>query len=247
MIKKKRCSICLHWLLLPFEEQHPFYRLYEVNWHVVTFHAQTDKVDVARDMSLDLLPLWHSVWNDTIHMYIDRVGSDRVCVTDMLQRQTLSFTRLDSRIVREIYRNYVQNKFVSLCSITRFGQRARNRYVRFITLLRRPLRFLTLTDHSPWPNFFHHLLLRSISTWCYPCFPADTLHTFRTSPLTTHIHSLASLRVVGLLLLYANFVWVCLRSYSIGQKYVCVSNKERHEMWRENYVLGYCVVQNGRN
>jgi hypothetical protein len=42
-------------LFLPLEEQSPFYRFYDVNWHVVTFHVQTGKVDLARDTSLDLL------------------------------------------------------------------------------------------------------------------------------------------------------------------------------------------------
>jgi hypothetical protein len=114
--------------------------------------------------------------------------------------------------------------------------------------------FLNLHWPLSWPNSFHHLLFQSISTWCYPCFPADTLNTFRTSPLTTYMHSLASLRAVGLLLLYANFVWVCSGIYFIRQKYEHLYNKERHETWgshggnyKENCGLGYGVVQNGRN
>lgn len=68
------------------------------------------------------------------------------------------------------------------------------------------------------------------------------------------MHSLVSLRVVGLLLLYAKFVWVCSGSYFIRQKYEHVYNKEIHDIWglhkgnyKEKCVLGYDVVQNGRN
>jgi hypothetical protein len=43
------------WLFLSLEEQRPFYRFYEVNRNVVTSHVHMGKVDLARDMSLDLL------------------------------------------------------------------------------------------------------------------------------------------------------------------------------------------------
>jgi hypothetical protein len=114
--------------------------------------------------------------------------------------------------------------------------------------------FLNLHWPLTWPNSFHHLLLQCISTWCYPCFPVDTLHTFRNSPLATTMHSLVSLRAVGLLLLHVKFVRVCSGSYFIRPKYEHVYNKERHGIWglhrdnyKENCVLGYGVVQNGRN
>jgi hypothetical protein len=44
-----------NWLFFPLEEQRPFYRFYEVNCNVVTSHVHMGKVDLARDMSLDLL------------------------------------------------------------------------------------------------------------------------------------------------------------------------------------------------
>jgi hypothetical protein len=69
--------VCI-WLFFPFVEQYPFYRSYEVNWHVVTFHVQTGKVDLARDISLDLLLLWLSVWNEPFHMYRTLTGLSRI-------------------------------------------------------------------------------------------------------------------------------------------------------------------------
>ena len=129
--------------------------------------------------------------------------------------------------------------------------------VRFISLLRRPVHFLTFTDHSPDPV---HSTIYSCSPFprdvTYVSPPILYVYTFRTSPLTTYMHSLASLRAVGLLLLlvYAKFVWVSTGSCFIRQKYEHVYNKEKHEIWgshrgnyKENCVLGYGVVQNGRN